>query len=92
MVTARFEVTHAPETAGTTVEARAAVALDGGELETDGPLGAPAPQVLGWQSPGGIATAGSQVFVAADDVGVWEVRVAGVPDAVIGIDVHPVVV
>jgi hypothetical protein len=91
VITVRFDVTHSPETAGTTVEARAAVALDGGELETDAPIGAPAPQVLGWRSPSGQRSDGERVFIAADDAGVWEVRVAGVPNAMIGIDLHPVV-
>lgn len=91
VITVRFEVAHAPDTAGTAVEARAAVALDGGELETDSPLGAASPRILGWRSSSGDRSDAGRVFVAADDTGVWELRVAGVPDAIIGIDIHPVV-
>ena len=86
----RFQVDHVPDTAGTTIAARAAVALENGALEMEVPDGAETPRVVGWRSPDGRRIEGNSVFVAADVTGDWTLVVTAVPDLMVGVDIAPV--
>ena len=88
VITVRFRVSAAPETAGTAVGARAAVALDGDEIEVDPPLGAEAPRILCWKTASGKRLDSATVFVPAGDLGVWELEVAPIPDTRLAVEIR----
>jgi len=60
--------------------------LDGVRKETEAPIGAEVPRIVGWLSPSGRRD--RAVWVEAEEEGVWSVEVSVPDDVLVRVDVN----
>jgi hypothetical protein len=83
-----FNITHAQNAAGSLVKIFAQAIIDGQQQETDPPMGGSEAEVLRWKDPKGKIYAGSsEIFIAENLAGDWEVTLSLPDDIVLGVDI-----
>ncbi|PRP93149.1 hypothetical protein ENSA5_44880 [Enhygromyxa salina] len=85
----RAELTHPKDGRRTKLCARAFTMIVGGAEERDAPEGADQPRVTRWRGPTGHThERASSVIAGEDEEGVWEIRVEGGAECVVGLELN----
>ena len=83
-----FNITHAQNASGSLVKIFAQAIIDGQQQETEPPMGGSESEVLRWKDPNGKIYAGSsEIFIAENLAGDWEVVISLPDDIVLGVDI-----
>ncbi len=83
----RAELIHTKEVRQTELRARVFPIIVGGAEERDAPQGAEQPRILSWRAPSGrMHEFRASVIAEEEEEGVWEIRVEGGADCVVGLE------